>query len=420
MDASSESMEIPWIGRTRLLRDLRQKFWEYVYEIITWTSIRKALSSSEKAKQVKEYIRDFDEHLKNILESQRDIENDELFYHEIVKKSLELLLSKLKMDYAWIWLITEEKFHPVLQTGINKRLDHRIMYNQIKEAEEIASSSWKNFWIFPTESKNGWVDAVFIFKSLNDRIMWYLLLDDINDKRELTNFEIGRICDIFYAKLDKLIIEYELSRVNIQNITIKNRLEEAIKQARIDPLTSLLNRRTWDEVFAQRMADVARWGTSVSVAFIDIDHFKEVNDTHWHLIGDEVLRKIGETLNVWYTEGENILHLRRSTDDFIRYGWEEFLCILNHTNIKQAGIFLNKLRELIKKIPFIWADWKIFHVTISWWVTIIWWNDVDHKEQHPIEIRMKRVLERADAALYDAKNSWRNIIKSYSSKQIWV
>ncbi|EKE27639.1 MAG: response regulator receiver modulated diguanylate cyclase [uncultured bacterium (gcode 4)] len=403
---------------TRLLRKLRYRIWEIVYKIITWKSIPKTVSSLDKAKQVREYINDFDEHLRKILESDnlRENENEELFYHEIVNRSLELLLTKLKMDYAWIWLITEEKFHPVHQAWINKALDHRVIYSQIQEAEEISTSSWKNFSIFPSEWKNWWVDAIFTFKSLNERTMWYLILDDINNKRELTNFEIEKICDLFYAKLDKLIIEYELSRVNIQNIEIRNKLEEVTKQARTDTLTSFLNRRVWDEIFAQRMADVARWDTSVTIALIDIDYFKQVNDTHWHVFWDEVIRRIAQVLNIGYTEDEKILHIRRSTDDFVRYWWEEFLCILNHTNIRQAWIFLNKIRKIIEGLVFYWKDWKTFNVTISAWITMIQKDDVDYKNQLPIDKRINIIVSRADSALYDAKSGWRNMVKAYVKK----
>jgi diguanylate cyclase (GGDEF)-like protein len=400
--------------KRKILMDFRQRLWEHVYNLITWNTIAKIPNSKERALQIKRYIHDFDENLKKIVDGQKwENINDEIFYHEIVHKSLDLLLSKLKMDYAWIWLITEDKFHPVHQVWFNKLLDHKVIYSQIQEAEEMCQNNWKIISLFPSDSKDWWVDAVFTFKNLKDKTVWYLLLDDIKNKRELTNFEIEKICNIFYDKLDKLIIEFELSRVNMQNVTIKNKLDEVIQQSRIDPLTSLLNRRTWDEVFWQRLADVARWETNVSVALVDIDFFKNINDTHWHIVWDTVLKKVAEIFNIWFTEEEKILHIRRSTDDFVRYGWEEFLCILNHTDLIQACVYLNKLKDIISQIEFKWEGWKTFNITFSAWVTLIQRDDVDYKSKFPMNITINNIIARADSALYDAKRTWRNKVKPF-------
>jgi len=156
-----------------------------------------------------------------------------------------------------------------------------------------------------------------------------------------------------------------------------------------DDLTGVYNRRHLMELLEHEYHRISRGGAHFSVAMLDIDHFKSVNDTHGHLTGDEVLKAVSDVIR-------NSL---RSADFCGRYGGEEFLLVMTQTNINGALLCAERIRSTIEQSRFTSLG-PNFKVTVSLGVT-----EFTGKEDIPT------MIARADKALYHAKESGRNRVE---------
>ena len=167
---------------------------------------------------------------------------------------------------------------------------------------------------------------------------------------------------------------------------ISNRLQFLLeKNARLDPLTSILYRRAMRECFKREIALAKRYGSSLSFIICDIDYLKKINDTYGHLTGDAVLV---QTVNLF----EKCL---RCTDLLARYGGEEFAFILPHTDSSSAKIITERLRKVIKITPLKYENNSV-SITCSFGLTCF------DQESDTYEA----LIKRADSALYEAKKKW--------------
>ncbi len=157
--------------------------------------------------------------------------------------------------------------------------------------------------------------------------------------------------------------------------------------AMTDPLTKALNRRAFFRFAEQEVLRSKRHGLGVSVLMIDIDHFKSVNDTHGHKVGDNVLTQLVSAIS----EGT------RDVDLVGRLGGEEFAIILPETGLDQAAILAQRLRKSISHLSFSGEACE-FKVSVSIGISMPEMNDLD----------ILPALERADKALYAAKRNGRN------------
>jgi diguanylate cyclase (GGDEF)-like protein len=140
------------------------------------------------------------------------------------------------------------------------------------------------------------------------------------------------------------------------SVAIVSRSQKLLQLATSDPLTAMFNRGYVDDRFAIELSRARRYGTPLSIAVIDADRFKQLNDAHGHLAGDVVLRKIGDILRDSF----------RQSDTAGRYGGEEFVVILPETDIEVARRKLESLRELIANTPMQLRGCKQdTHVTVS-------------------------------------------------------
>ena len=156
-------------------------------------------------------------------------------------------------------------------------------------------------------------------------------------------------------------------------------------QARCDPLTGLLNRRGLGGQFDFAIALARRSGRPLSLLTVDVDHFQRVNDTHGHGVGDQVLQGLARTLQQ---------RLRRS-DVAARIGGEEFVALLPDTGLEEAQAAADALRLAVaaQEHP------QVGHITISLGVSALRAGDEDSASA---------LMQRADAALYQAKGEGRN------------
>ncbi|MBC8492163.1 MAG: diguanylate cyclase [Chloroflexi bacterium] len=162
---------------------------------------------------------------------------------------------------------------------------------------------------------------------------------------------------------------------------------EVQRLATTDGLTGIYNRRHFFELAEHELSRARRYGHPVSAIMLDVDHFKQVNDTYGHAAGDQVLRAVAERC------GDNI----RDIDILGRYGGEEFAIILPATDLTVAQIAAERLRRCIADVP-VPTDKGDLTVTISLGVASSAQDDED----------VAALLNRADAAMYAAKQAGRN------------
>jgi diguanylate cyclase (GGDEF)-like protein len=170
-------------------------------------------------------------------------------------------------------------------------------------------------------------------------------------------------------------------------------MEDELKHmATHDPLTGLYNRNVLDQRLNDEIHRASRYNHAMSVFMLDIDHFKPINDTYGHGIGDTVLRNFSKVL-------ESSI---RNTDYAARYGGEEFVVILPETPLPKAEELAERLRNKVAEYPFPIEDDKDLNLTVSIGIATF----PEHAQTG------QELLEVADSAMYAAKKAGRNQVKS--------
>jgi diguanylate cyclase (GGDEF)-like protein/PAS domain S-box-containing protein len=179
----------------------------------------------------------------------------------------------------------------------------------------------------------------------------------------------------------------------LSDITELKEKEIMLKElARTDRLTQLYNRVYLDEVLMNQYYRFYRNHEPCSIVIMDIDHFKEVNDTYGHLVGDNVLIEFAKILKASV----------RASDVVGRWGGEEFMIILPHTELEQAYELAQKLRKKIKKYEFS----MVGHKTASFGISAMRANTT-----------VEQIVDEADKALYEAKAAGRDAIWVYKAEK---
>jgi diguanylate cyclase (GGDEF)-like protein len=172
-------------------------------------------------------------------------------------------------------------------------------------------------------------------------------------------------------------------------------LEEAVQQAEKlathDPLTGALNRRAILPAIDEQINICRRKGLAACVAMLDLDNFKNINDTLGHVAGDIVLKELSQLI-----EGQI-----REFDKLGRYGGEEFILLLPATHLNEGMSLLERIRQAIATTSWQQVA-KDLQVTISCGITEISPSDTTTD-----------ALSRSDHALYDAKHAGRNLVSSF-------
>jgi len=165
---------------------------------------------------------------------------------------------------------------------------------------------------------------------------------------------------------------------------------KAIAQARKDPLTEIYNRVAFDEAIEKELSSYRRHQADFAMMIIDIDHFKQVNDTYGHIAGDKVLKSVAQVIKKTI----------RLSDEVFRYGGEEFVVILSNTNQGGARFIAERVKKQIENLV----------VKINQNVSVT--ASIGISSSDRLEDSAK-ILEHADKALYQAKDQGRNRVVSY-------
>lgn len=210
----------------------------------------------------------------------------------------------------------------------------------------------------------------------------------LTDPHGTINGALNTLLDITNLKRTEQQVRQYSVQLEQQQEELRQVNELLQKQATTDGLTGLNNHRAFQEAFVQEFQRAARYQQPLSVLMIDVDHFKQYNDSFGHPAGDEVLKCVASILK------ENA----RATDYVARYGGEEFVIVLSNTNEESAFAVADRTRRMIEEYP-----WITRPITISLGLSSLR-ASVDSTAQ---------LLNEADQALYKSKMCGRNRVTQH-------
>ena len=312
----------------------------------------------------------------------------------VQKKSLTTLIEKLAKN-----IIIEKEYEEqreILQYIIDSENSISVITN-IEKISFASKSFLKYFGVSDVEAFNEkYASIINIFTNTDDIINSQSIKSCLNEGKSLYDFinsldETQRIVSIKNIDNEQKSFLINISQINevqfLMNFTdvteIEKQREAITKKANHDALTGLYNRNKFEEIFEYELSQVKRYGHGLSLAIADIDHFKLFNDTYGHLIGDEILKLVADTLT----------SCTRSSDTLARWGGEEFVMLFPQTSYDDTVVLLEKCRKLIEELHYK----EYGKITLSFGVT-------SYKEGDDLD----SMLRRADEALYEAKAKGRN------------
>jgi len=331
-------------------------------DLRNYSKIRVWLDYEGPNKTLRMYLRDFDPMYSKVEDTSSTKYNQIEFSTELLKnRMVEFSLSDFFVANWWVvnYKIPPELSHPQfenttifeIQTGNTNALgDHHFKLHRVElVGQQITTEKWYLAILVV------WLCIFITF--LGYRVA--LLTREVTQQRK-------------HAR--------ELAEVNALLDAHAQELEE---KTRTDALTGAFNRQGVDEALQVGLSEWRRKKKPLSLVLMDIDHFKKINDTHGHAVGDYVLAEVSQIVKA---------HIR-GNDLFARWGGEEFVLVCRNTHVDQARLVAEKIRLLI-------ADHKFENdvkVSASFGVATLRANET-----------LEQLFNAADAALYKAKNEGRN------------
>jgi diguanylate cyclase len=185
--------------------------------------------------------------------------------------------------------------------------------------------------------------------------------------------------------------EVLLESTNAEVALLRNELTQARKEAANDALTGVLNRRGFDDAVQAVLAEQQVGGAGLVLMMLDLDHFKQINDTFGHVFGDRVLKAVAQVVKS-SVKGRDLV---------ARYGGEEFVVLLSGISMQAALSLANQIRESVAAARIRRSDdVKVGAVTVSIGLA-------EHRHGEAVEL----LVERADRALYRSKHEGRNLVR---------
>ena len=213
-------------------------------------------------------------------------------------------------------------------------------------------------------------------------------MDNLNEIPDGFNLS-PEMLDEIQANIEEIIKGFPIAETN--KLEVLKKINFMYTQTRhmsvTDALTGLYNRRYFENIFEREFLRAQRYDNNLTVAILDIDFFKKINDTHGHLCGDHILREVAYL----------ILNALRKTDIVFRFGGEEFIIILTETSLEKAQIPLERIRQLIEEYQFYYNE-NVIKVSVS----------IGAEELHKNILTPEQLIQNADTALYTAKKQGRN------------
>lgn len=222
-----------------------------------------------------------------------------------------------------------------------------------------------------------------------------------------------RLLEIYKNMLGQLITNYRLfqqmedqistrtAKLEQAMIDLQNLKEHYQSISMIDQLTGLYNRRYFYDQVEFALANTRRYEQPLCLLMLDLDNFKDANDSHGHGFGDKVLMKVSHALQKQV----------RDTDILVRFGGEEFVVIFTNTDCTNGELFAERIRKTIEQL--IWKEKEEYLQTVSSGLyCITGCCETDDK------ISIDRIIQYADTALYKAKVQGRNKVVTYTEDML--
>ncbi len=317
-------------------------------------------------------------------------ESIELHVDKFITKPIDvsILLQILNQLSVLIYQKKELEYKTKELERIQKLLSNAVLYttSDLKGNITSVSKAFEKFSGFKEKDLLGKNHSIFRSKDTPKKFytnMWEKLNNNEEFSSEMKNYDKDR--NEYWSKItiypmfdeNNKKIGYGSYR---ENITDKKILEYVSTH---DTLTGVYNREFFQKELTKKTKSANRYDQSFALAMVDVDNFKNVNDTYGHQVGDEVLKKLADSIN------KNI----REDDVFARWGGEEFVIIANGADINSIIELIKKIQKEIIKVDFGVAK----NVTASYGLTV--YKEKDNEES---------ILKRADEALYLAKEKGRD------------
>ncbi len=181
--------------------------------------------------------------------------------------------------------------------------------------------------------------------------------------------------------------------LTVKTVELENMRKQLTIEATTDVLSGLYNRRYFYNISKEYYFTANKYNQELSILMIDIDTFKNINDTYGHGVGDNIIEETGKILT----------KITRTSDVVARYGGEEFIILLTETGINNAVEFAERIRVSIENNHIVLDNGEVVHVTVSIGVTQL--NNMKDKD-------IEETIKRCDKALYESKNKGKNIVST--------
>jgi diguanylate cyclase (GGDEF)-like protein len=297
------------------------------------------------------------------------------------------------------WVNKEENISDLLNQMSSNTFDNLIVVEDARPIGIITTKDVMNliksksdFTLKVSHYMSAPVDTINKKSSIKEALNYiqekqYKRVIVVDDDGKLTGIISQKeLISMSYSRWAIIMKEYQ-SELHEINSMLKSKNKEYEIMASTDSLTGLYNRHKFTELYLSSYTSMIQRDNEMSLILLDIDHYKRVNDTYGHGVGDTVLVQIAHTL----------LRTLRNIDIVCRWGGEEFLVLLPTASIDNAKALAQKLKENIETLEIEIAG----SVTASFGI-----SNVEEGES------MHEVVDRADKALYLAKNSGRNCVKT--------
>ena len=321
-------------------------------------------------------------------------QNDSLPYETILdlQESLKDLRYQIKKDTGTIAVesFIQSKVISVFDIYQNKKYD----FKSSKEFDKNFSYKTKSILTAPLVNfyTNSSIGVLQLINKKSENGQYIAYTEQDKEFISLSSYLITQSILNTKNSIEKLeLLNKELEKKVIERTKkLKDTQKKLIEQANRDPMTNLYNRRYFNEIIKSLLLIAKRTSQLFSLIIIDIDDFKNVNDTYGHSVGDRVINDLADIFR----------NTVRNSDISVRFGGEEFVIILPNTHLKEAEIIAKKLKDIVENNTIILKDGSRIKFTISLGVSQIQQDDES----------VETVLHKADEALYQAKNSGKNTI----------
>ena len=341
-----------------------------------------AMMDITERKQIEEVIRNQNEMLASLYEITLDL----LKYRDIdslLNAMVELSAKFLDASFAEIMLLEDDT---LVVKAVSKNQSHLIGRHM---GRNDAVLSWEAFDTRQHVVLDDYYNWASRGKAYHDHVLHAVAAYPIlNDDECLGVLGLGRGRPGYEFTMDQ--IQFGRLLANLTALILNNaQLREALREQSIhDPLTGLFNRRYMEEGFKQQLGRATRERQPLAMLMIDIDHFKQFNDTHGHATGDVLLCEVGRFLK------KNI----RIEDIACRYGGEEFLLIMPGASLQEIEGRAERLRSEVKELQVEHDGKRVGNISLSVGVAAY----PEHGSSQ------ESIMRAADAALYRAKQSGRD------------